>query len=109
MKKYCNDPFNRSRLKTLEVHVGSAGFGGKNPIRLQSMTTTDTMDTQKSIEQSVRMIDAGCELVRLTAPSKNEAYNLAPIQEGLRTLGMTHQLLQIFILRQMQRKLRQGL
>ncbi|MDG1857862.1 MAG: flavodoxin-dependent (E)-4-hydroxy-3-methylbut-2-enyl-diphosphate synthase, partial [Emcibacteraceae bacterium] len=87
MKKYCNDPFNRSRLKTLEVYVGSAGFGGKNPIRLQSMTTTDTMDTQKSIEQSVRMIDAGCELVRLTAPSKNEAYNLAPIQEGLRTLG----------------------
>ena len=87
MKKYCNDPFNRSRLKTLEVHVGPVGFGGANPIRLQSMTTTDTMDTQKSIDQSVRMIDAGCELVRLTAPSKNEAFNLALIQDGLRKLG----------------------
>ena len=87
MKKYCNDPFNRSRLKTVEVHVGAVGFGGTNPIRLQSMTTTDTMDTQKSIAQSVRMIEAGCELVRLTAPSKNEAFNLAPIQDGLRNLG----------------------
>ncbi len=87
MNKYCNDPFNRSRLKTRVVHVDSLGFGGENPIRLQSMTTTDTMDTQKSIDQSVRMIDAGCELVRLTAPSKNEAYNLENIQAGLRNLG----------------------
>lgn len=87
MKKYCNDPFNRSRIKTLSVQVGPIGFGGENPIRLQSMTTTDTMDTQKSIEQSARMIDAGCELVRLTAPSKKEAHNLLPIQDGLRALG----------------------
>lgn len=89
MKKYCNDPFNRSRLKTIEVHVGDIGFGNDNPIRLQSMTTTDTMDTQKSIEQSARMIEAGCELVRLTAPSKKEAFNLEPIQSGLRSLGYT--------------------
>lgn len=87
MNKYCNDPFNRSRLKTIEVVIGGLGFGGENHIRLQSMTTTDTMDTQKSIEQSVRMIEAGCELVRLTAPSKNEAQNLQNIQDGLRALG----------------------
>jgi (E)-4-hydroxy-3-methylbut-2-enyl-diphosphate synthase len=58
-------------------------MGGANPIRLQSMTTTDTMDTDKSVEQSIRMIDAGCELVRLTAPSKNEAENLGKIREEL--------------------------
>ncbi len=89
MSKYCNDPFNRSRLQTLSVEIGGVGFGGSNPIRVQSMTTTDTMDTQKSIEQSARMIDAGCELVRLTAPSKNDAYNLENIQKGLRDLGYT--------------------
>jgi len=62
-------------------------MGGDFPIRLQSMTTTDTMDTEKSIEQSIRMIEAGCELVRLTAPSKNEAYNLKNIKDGLHALG----------------------
>jgi (E)-4-hydroxy-3-methylbut-2-enyl-diphosphate synthase len=86
-KAYCNDPFNRSRLKTHVVNVGKVAFGGNNPIRLQSMTTTDTMDTQKSIEQSARIIEAGCELVRLTAPSKNEAFNLKNIREGLQQLG----------------------
>ncbi|MFA7275041.1 MAG: (E)-4-hydroxy-3-methylbut-2-enyl-diphosphate synthase [Crocinitomicaceae bacterium] len=86
-KAYCNDPFNRSRLKTHVVNIGNVAFGGNNPIRLQSMTTTDTMDTQKSIEQSARMIEAGCELVRLTAPSKNEAFNLENIKQGLRELG----------------------
>jgi len=77
----------RKRLKTSVVKIGSLEMGGENPIRLQSMTTTDTMDTEKSIQQSVRMIDAGCELVRLTAPSKNEAYNLKHIKEGLHALG----------------------
>ena len=87
MKKYCNDPFNRSRLVTETVNIGALSMGGENPIRIQSMTTTDTMDTQKSVEQSVRMIDAGCELVRLTAPSKKEAFNLESIQNELRKLG----------------------
>ncbi len=87
MKKYCNDPFNRSRLVTETVNIGALSMGGENPIRVQSMTTTDTMDTQKSVEQSVRMIDAGCELVRLTAPSKKEAFNLERIQNELRKLG----------------------
>ncbi|RFC55832.1 (E)-4-hydroxy-3-methylbut-2-enyl-diphosphate synthase [Brumimicrobium aurantiacum] len=81
--KYCYDPFNRSRLKTEEVMVGKVGIGGENPIRIQSMTTKDTMDTEGSIEESIRMIDVGCELVRLTAPSKKEAHNLAEIKKGL--------------------------
>lgn len=81
--KYCNDPYNQSRLQTREVLVGNIRIGGKNPIRIQSMTTADTMDTEKSVDESKRMIDAGCELVRLTAPSKKEAENLAVIKERL--------------------------
>jgi (E)-4-hydroxy-3-methylbut-2-enyl-diphosphate synthase len=88
-KPYCNDFYNRKRLITEEVRVGNIAIGGKNPLRLQSMTTTDTMDTDQSIQQSIRMIDAGCELVRLTAPSKNEAYNLKNIRDGLHKLGYT--------------------
>ena len=85
--RYCPSPFNYHRFQTREVMIGSVGFGGENPIRLQSMTTTDTMDTEGTIAQSIRMIDAGCELVRITAPSKNEAENLANIKAGLRAKG----------------------
>jgi len=84
---YCIDLLNRKRFPTLEVQIGKLKLGGNNPIRLQSMTTTDTMDSQKSVEQSIRMIDAGCELVRLTAPSKNEAENLGLIRAELTKLG----------------------
>ncbi len=84
---YCVDLLTRKRFPTLEVTIGKLKLGGLNPIRLQSMTTTDTMDTQKSVEQSIRMIDAGCELVRLTAPSKNEAENLGIIRAELNKLG----------------------
>ncbi len=86
-KKYCNDPFNRSRFKTREVRVGSISIGGDAPIVVQSMTTTDTMDTQASVEQSMRMIEAGCELVRLTAPSKKDAANLENIKAALLAKG----------------------
>jgi (E)-4-hydroxy-3-methylbut-2-enyl-diphosphate synthase len=85
--RYCPSLFNYQRFLTREVMIGSVGFGGDNPIRLQSMTTTDTMDTAGTIAQSIRMIDAGCELVRITAPSKNEAENLANIKDGLREKG----------------------
>ena len=78
--KYCNSPFNRSRFVTREVKIGNVALGGENPIRVQSMTTTDTMDTNGSIEQSIRMIEAGCEIVRLTAPSKRDAENLEKIK-----------------------------
>lgn len=84
---YCIDLFKRSRFQTIEVMVGSLKFGAENPIRLQSMTTTDTMDTESSVAQSIRMINAGCELVRLTAPSKNEAENLINIKKLLKNAG----------------------
>ena len=85
--KYCVDYFNRERFPTHVVQIGSVGFGGKNPIRIQSMTTVDTMDTKGSVEESIRMIEAGCELVRLTAPSKKDAENLFNIKNKLTERG----------------------
>ncbi len=67
--------------------IGDLALGGVNPVRIQSMTTTDTMDTIGTVEQSIRMIDAGCELVRITAPSINEARNLENIKNELRKRG----------------------
>ena len=81
--KYCNSLTKYSRFKTRAVKVGSTSIGGKNPIRVQSMTTTDTMNTEATIQESIRMIKAGCELVRITAPSRKEAENLKNIKEGL--------------------------
>ena len=85
--QYCNSLTQFSKLKTREVMVGSVGVGGDNPIRIQSMTTTDTMDTIATVEQSIRMIDAGCEIVRITAPSKKEALNLQNIKDELAKRG----------------------
>jgi (E)-4-hydroxy-3-methylbut-2-enyl-diphosphate synthase len=85
--KYCNSLTGYSRFKTREVKVGNIGIGGNNPIRVQSMTTTDTMDTLKTVEQSIRIIEAGGELVRVTAPSMNEAQNLENIKKELRKRG----------------------
>ncbi|HLG34521.1 MAG TPA: (E)-4-hydroxy-3-methylbut-2-enyl-diphosphate synthase [Bacteroidia bacterium] len=85
--KYCNSLTHYSRLKTREVKVGDVGIGGINPIRVQSMTTTDTMDTLKTVEQAIRIIEAGGELVRITAPSINEANNLENIKKELRKRG----------------------
>jgi (E)-4-hydroxy-3-methylbut-2-enyl-diphosphate synthase len=82
-QKYCNSLTEYSRFVTREVKAGELGIGGDNPIRLQSMTTTDTMDTIATVEQSIRMINAGCELVRITAPSINEAKNLELIKQEL--------------------------
>lgn len=67
--------------------IGPVAFGGDNPIRVQSMTTTDTMDTAASVEQSIRMIEAGCDLVRLTAPSKKDAENLRAIKAEINRRG----------------------
>lgn len=86
-QKYCNSLTSYSRFRTREVMVGNLGIGGDNPIRVQSMTTTDTMDTEATVAQSIRMIEAGCELVRITAPSMKEAENLANIKEELRKRG----------------------
>lgn len=72
---------------TREVNVGNIPMGGNNPIRVQSMTTVDTMDTLGSVEQTIRMVDAGCEYVRITAPSIKEAENLANIKKELKARG----------------------
>ena len=84
---YCNSLTDYSRFKTREVIVGTIGIGGNNPVRIQSMTTTDTMDTKETVEQSIRMIKAGSELVRITAPSKREAENLINIKKEIRNHG----------------------
>tara|TARA_B100001250_G_scaffold3965_1_gene3344 strand:+ start:2560 stop:4473 length:1914 start_codon:yes stop_codon:yes gene_type:complete len=81
--KYCSSLTKYSRFKTREVRVGKIGIGGNNPIRIQSMTTTDTMDTQATVAESIRMIKEKCELIRITAPSKKEANNLANIKKEL--------------------------
>jgi len=86
-QSYCLDLLNRKRFPTQEVRIGKVKLGASNPIRLQSMTTTDTMDTEKSVAQSIRMIEAGCEIVRLTAPSKKEAENMGLIRSELNKLG----------------------
>ena len=87
MQTYCPSLTRYQRWQTREVMVGNVGVGGKNPIRIQSMTTTDTLDTIGTIEQSIRMINAGCEIVRVTAPSVKEAENLQAIRDGLREKG----------------------
>lgn len=84
---YCNSLTEYKRFLTWEVKCGDVGIGGSNPIRIQSMTTTDTMDTKATVAQSIRMIEAGCELVRITAPSLNEAKNLENIKKELRAAG----------------------
>ncbi|GCC53355.1 4-hydroxy-3-methylbut-2-en-1-yl diphosphate synthase [Chryseotalea sanaruensis] len=76
-----------NRRKTIEVKIGDVPMGGNNPIRVQSMTTIDTMDTIGSVEQTIRMVEAGCEYVRITAPSLKEAQNLAEIKKELRKRG----------------------
>ena len=76
-----------SRFLTREVAVGNIPMGGFNPIRIQSMTTTDTMDTKGTVEQTIRMVNSGCEYVRITAPSIKEAENLRLIKKELRLRG----------------------
>jgi (E)-4-hydroxy-3-methylbut-2-enyl-diphosphate synthase len=87
MQSYCNSLTRYSRLKTLEVKIGDLLLGNFHPIRVQTMTTTDTMDTLATVEQSIRCIEAGAELVRITAPSKKEAENLLNIKNELRRRG----------------------
>lgn len=84
---YCNSLTDYSRFITREVNIGDIPMGGDNPIRIQSMTTTDTMDTLGTVEQTIRMVNSGCEYVRITAPSMKEAENLANIKKELRYRG----------------------
>ena len=87
LNKYCNSLIKYSRWKTREVLIGDVGIGGDNPIRIQSMTTSDTMDTEGTVDECIRMIKAGCELIRITTPSKKEAENLRNIKARLLKKG----------------------
>jgi len=87
MQLYTESLLEYKRLATLEVKVGDLLLGNFNPIRVQTMTTTDTMDTIATVEQSIRCIEAGSELIRITAPSKREAENLLNIKNELRRRG----------------------
>src|SRR5438270_8532416 len=85
--QYCANPFSYQRRVTREVRVGNVGIGGDNPIRVQSMITCDTMDTEASIAQTMELAAAGCEIVRITAPTVKDARNLEQIARGLRERG----------------------
>jgi len=87
MQLYSESIIEYKRLKTREVKIGDLLIGNFHPIRVQTMTTTDTMDTIATVEQSIRCIEAGSELVRITAPSKNEAENLLNIKNELHKRG----------------------
>ncbi len=85
--KYSNSLTEYSRRKTIAVNIGDVPMGADFPIRVQSMTTIDTMDTLGSVEQTIRMVESGCEYVRITAPSVKEAQNLENIRKELRVRG----------------------
>lgn len=87
MQFYCESLTGYKRLRTREVRIGNLLLGNGHPIRVQTMTTTDTMDTLATVEQTIRCIEAGAELVRITAPSKKEAENLQAIRDELRKRG----------------------
>ncbi|MFN3793708.1 MAG: (E)-4-hydroxy-3-methylbut-2-enyl-diphosphate synthase [Chitinophagaceae bacterium] len=89
MQAYCHSLTQYKRLITREVKIGDLLLGNGHPIRVQTMTTTDTMDTMATVEQTIRCIEAGAELVRITAPSKKEAENLQNIKDELRKRGYT--------------------
>lgn len=84
---YCESLTDYKRLKTREVSIGDLLMGNGHPIRIQTMTTTDTMDTLATVEQTIRCIEAGAELVRITAPSKKDAENLLNIKNELHRRG----------------------
>lgn len=85
--QYCPDLYHYQRRCTREVTVGKVGVGGDNPIRVQSMLTCDTMDTAKCIQQTLELVNVGCEIVRITAPTVKDAANLEHIVKGLRERG----------------------
>lgn len=85
--KYCNSLTSYSRFRTRVIQIGNVPLGGHFPIRIQSMTNTNTLDTLATVEQSIRLVEAGCEYVRITAPGMKEAENLAKIKKELHARG----------------------
>ena len=90
--RHCADLFSYRRRKTRPVMVGTVGVGGDNPIRVQSMTTTDTLKVEDTIAQSIRMAEDGCEIIRITAPTVDDARALGKIKDGLVRRGVNNPL-----------------
>ena len=86
---YAADLFSYARRPSREVIVGGLGFGGANPIRVQSMITSDTMDTEACVRETLRLVEVGCEMVRITAPTVKDAANLKNIRGELNKCGCT--------------------
>ena len=86
---YVTDPYGYQRRRTRQVMVGNVGVGGNNPIRVQSMTTTRTQDVEGTTAQAIRLIEAGCEIVRITAPTVQDAKAIGEIRKQLRAAGFT--------------------
>ncbi len=87
---YCSSRFHTVRRRTVEVKVGAVGVGAENPIRLQSMTTSDTQDIDATVMQSIALAEVGCEMVRITAPNVQAARCLKPIREKFSAAGFAH-------------------
>ena len=85
---YCASPYRYQRRQTRVVSVGDVPMGGTYPIRVQSMTTTDTCDTEATVKQIIRLVEADCEIVRVTAPSIRDAENLQDIKAALTRQGI---------------------
>lgn len=85
--RYCRSPYTYSRRDAREVRVGKVALGGAHPIRVQSMLTSDTMDTEECVRQSLELVAVGCEIVRITAPTVKDAANLESIANALRAHG----------------------
>ncbi len=85
--RYCPDLFNYRRRPTREVRVGKVGIGGSNPIRVQSMLTSDTRDAEACVKEALGLVEVGCEIVRVTAQTRQIAENLEHIREGLQAAG----------------------
>ena len=81
---YCISRYYAQRILTREVRIGNTAVGGENPIRIQSMTTTPTQDIQATVKQSLALAEAGCEIIRITAPNKKAAQALGPIAQALK-------------------------
>src|SRR5438874_13302354 len=87
---YCTSRFRTIRRRTIEVKVGAVGVGGTNPIRLQSMTTSDTQDVAATVKQSIALAEVGCEIVRITAPNVAAAKCLKDIRAQFTAAGFGH-------------------
>ena len=81
---YCVSRFNPTRRRTTEVNIGNITIGGNHPVKVQSMTTTDTLDIQSTVKQTIELAEAGCEIVRITAPNVRAAEALGEIKKNVR-------------------------